>query len=411
MRQARDYLSGYMRELAAVRAGLAQPVRDLDRVAGRIVAAPETVDRGDLIRAIRAAVPEVGRLVEAESALRSGLGDVTAKARAGAIRPDDNAWSSMDAVALAAAGAPRVDDGILSTAQLGLLANVPPERRTGMLALLANPTGAAPPSPAAPAEAAYLMKAFATGYSVEQVRAFAADIHGRSPSWLRQHLDLFGPTGGDFTGSRPRDVEYRGGAIDQPNDITCNATALVAARARLDPIYALWLTTEGHGADLRERTGNQFVRAFNEEVRDVYQEVRSYPPPQEGAALRLYNEGGTTMQQMERWIEADEGRRYFGTTFRLTGVDADSTASVSLAWDRVVAAANQGLPAFMGVGRGVDGHATVAVAMEGGVLVIFDPQDGTMVPLNGLSADDLTRTYGELLQVLVPESIVAENPP
>jgi hypothetical protein len=407
MRQARDYLSEYMRALVAVRTGLTQPVRDLDRVAARIVAAPETVDRGNLIDAIRHAVAAVADLVKAESELRSGLGDVTAKARAQAIRPTAHAWDPVAAVTLAAAGAPILDDGVLSLAQLGRLAAFSPEQRAQVIALLANPGGSSPPSPAAPAEAAYLMKAFAAGHSVETVSAFARDIHGRSPSWMREQMNLVHATSGDFTSGRIRDVEYRGGEINQPNNITCNATTLVVARAQADPVYALWLTTDGHGPDLTERSGGQFVRAFNEEVRHVYGELRADGAPRDGAALRLYHDGGTTMQQMERWLEADARRPWFGTAYQLMAVEADSAQSLSLAWDRVVAAANQGLPAFVAVGDGVDGHATLGVAMENGVLAIFDPQDGTIVPLHGVSAADLGRTYGELLQVLVPQPIVA----
>jgi hypothetical protein len=102
---------------------------------------------------------------------------------------------------------------------------------------------------AAPAAQEYLAEAFAAGHSVPEIAAFATVIAGHGPLWLRSRLR---PIDADDPGP----VRFHGSSINQFDDTTCGSTSVVAARALVDPLYALHLTTEAGRARPRSRAND-----------------------------------------------------------------------------------------------------------------------------------------------------------
>jgi hypothetical protein len=75
------------------------------------------------------------------------------------------------------------------------------------------------------AERCYLMKAFAFGYDLDALEAFAGEIRGRDMRWLRDHLHLT--------------ASSRGRGVMQQWRHSCVPAMVQALRGEMDPIYAL----------------------------------------------------------------------------------------------------------------------------------------------------------------------------
>lgn len=107
-----------------------------------------------------------------------------------------------------------------------------------------------------PQERAYLMKAYAAGHSIQEIRTFDGKIHshGTDLDWLQRHLSpvMTQPDGmadeglNDDGSNRNTDpVTFDGQRWEQGGDGqegTCVASSTVNARAMADPLYALDLT-------------------------------------------------------------------------------------------------------------------------------------------------------------------------
>ncbi|MBV1853563.1 WXG100 family type VII secretion target [Catellatospora tritici] len=98
---------------------------------------------------------------------------------------------------------------------------------------------------ASPHERAYLTKALATGRPMDQIERFDARIHphGGDPAWLQAHLNPTPPSD-SLTAKDRTAVEFAGHGYSQKG-YTCAAASTVTARAEVDPLYALYLTTGG----------------------------------------------------------------------------------------------------------------------------------------------------------------------
>jgi hypothetical protein len=117
-------------------------------------------------------------------------------------------------------------------------------------------------SSVSPQEAAYMWKALAAGNSLQTVEGFDKAIrpHGNDQQWLADHLtpDLTGQPGqmlnqgngyfATYKGQQYGNLDSQGWDIyDQGNMDDCAAASTVVAKATVDPVYMLGLTT-GYGA-------------------------------------------------------------------------------------------------------------------------------------------------------------------
>ncbi|MFD8588014.1 WXG100 family type VII secretion target [Streptomyces sp. NPDC059637] len=118
-----------------------------------------------------------------------------------------------------------------------------------------------------PEERAYLTKALAAGHDMNAIREFRKDIHGRGPQWLREHLtpvwtDSYDMSSGE--GVNRDEVRYGGSRWSQSGP-TCVPSSTVTARAMVDPLYALRLTTGGHPDDPEQTSEKAFIDRLRDE--------------------------------------------------------------------------------------------------------------------------------------------------
>jgi hypothetical protein len=121
-----------------------------------------------------------------------------------------------------------------------------------------------------PYEQAYLMKALAAGHDVQSVSEFAAKIHpyGDDVNWLGQHLATFHET--DPNQPTPLPVLFKDQQWSQGDTPQCVAYSLMAARAQVDPVYALTLTTgDQPGSELD--SGAAFHQHLTDEGNRIYE--------------------------------------------------------------------------------------------------------------------------------------------
>ncbi len=372
MRHAADLLEDYADELRRLKRQLAGHKEDLEEVKRELDSVFDVArniwdtinpldDDGGVLQEVRKAIGAIGGAIDvfeslrtAQETLRRGMRDVQGKARAGAIRSTH--ISAFDAVVLANAGiggTAREENGILTNAQLARAASnmedLSEADRARMQALL--------DAAGSDAERAYLMKALASNHSVNDIAAFATAIHGKSETWLRQHLSLVSP--GD-TG----DVTFAGRSVDQYNGTTCGSTSIMIARAMNDPLYAITLTTDGHGNGL---TGDEFearIAAEEERIHNATDPSWRHPI-------------GTMPWGMNDEMNAHAGA--FGTNYDWRWVDDTDGGSVNGALDDAVGAVDGGYTVPILIGDSYPAHYVLLVGHEGSDLVFYEPTAGRMV--------------------------------
>jgi hypothetical protein len=126
-----------------------------------------------------------------------------------------------------------------------------------------------------PVERAYILKALAAGYDVNQVTDFAAKIHpyGNNPQWLDEHLaplDTAIPVG---DGGDEQDTTFGTELWYQKKTPECGAFAVLTARAQVDPVYALQLTAGGQPGSQLD-TPALFAERLRVEGARVYYDAR-----------------------------------------------------------------------------------------------------------------------------------------
>ncbi|MGV9303797.1 WXG100-like domain-containing protein [Nonomuraea sp. NPDC003727] len=305
------------------------------------------------IRAIDGAIEVFEQLQTASDTLRRGLRDVQGKARAGAVR--SHHVDAFDAVLLANAGIAGTtgeEDGILSTAQLARAASkmdaLSEAERARMQQLLE--------SAGSEAERAYLMKALAAGHSVDDIGNFARAIHGKSETWLREHLSLVNP-GSSGT------VLVNGVELEQQNQTTCGSTSIMVARAMNDPLYALGLTTDEKGNSL---SGTDLREKFANEQNRIHDATNTLWPQSLGTSP---------------WGLSDEMNKHadsFGTDYDWRIVDDTSAGSVNPALNDAVGAVDAGHTVPVLIGDSYPAHYVLLVGHQGNDLIFYDPS-GQMV--------------------------------
>jgi hypothetical protein len=226
-------------------------------------------------------------------------------------------------------------------------------RMTGLLATAASPE-----------HRAYLLKTVAAGYAVAEVAGFDQLIagHGDDPGWLEEHLS---PLAMDATNpARGRRPNHFGAAEWQQGDLpTCVASSTVTARAQVDPLYALGLTTGGHPGDPQFDNPAAFADRLRDEQFRVYDDGRDW-------WQRLFHSDGMTDEQSEtianEEIAPRTGVRYEDVQTR----DPESRATVLPQIERAV---DEGRPVPLSVDEGREGHQLMVIGHSGHELQIYNP--------------------------------------
>lgn len=208
-----------------------------------------------------------------------------------------------------------------------------------------------------PEEAAYLMKALAAGHSMAKVEQFAALIHdhGDDPAWLKDRLS---PLDTAYPGSANRtDVPWTQGNTDQ-----CVAASNVAAKAQVDPIYALQLTTGGHPDDPAHDNPQAFGQRLRDETERVYDQGR-------GIDIDLFP--GMRTDQSED-IANENIRPNTGVSYE--NQDLDNADERREALQKAKDAVDRGIP----VPFGTPGHEMVIIGRDGDLLQVYNPNGYTV---------------------------------
>jgi uncharacterized protein YukE len=330
---------------------------------------PNLEYEGEVMRAQHAqAIAHIDGRVDKHIAMRNAaedfataLHEIETQARTG--RLSDSPLSAVDEVVIAGAGwtrtmvpltpvlTPAMDQRAAEA--LAALNDEDRERMTGLLATAYSPE-----------HRAYLLKTLAAGYSVGEVAGFDQLIagHGDDPGWLREHLsplslDVENPTPGTQS-NRFGAAEWQQGPLP-----TCVASSTVTARAQVDPLYALQLTTGGHPGDPQFDNPAAFADRLRDEQVQVYDDGRDW-------RQKTFHDAGMTDEQSEtianEEIAPRAGVRYEDVQTR----DAESRASVLPQIERAV---DEGRPVPLSVDEGPEGHQLLVIGHSGNQLQIYNP--------------------------------------
>jgi len=215
-----------------------------------------------------------------------------------------------------------------------------------------------------PEHKAFLMKALAAGYSVNEIDTFNKTVSpfAHDPAWLRAHLSPLDQTGADPAG-RQTSTTFNGTQWTQGQNPTCNALSTVTSRAQVDPLYALQLTTGGHPGDPAFDNGTAFSQRLHDEMYRVYDEGRhALPVPNQPAGM--YGDQAVHIATQE--IGTRTGQQY-----DIVNVNTPDERREML--ERVERAVDRGQPVPFGVGDSSGGHQMIVVGHENGMLQIYNP--------------------------------------
>jgi len=312
---------------------------------------------GSVVELITGCIGVYRRSLDAADELRGQLSDVAGRALASAALPTGTAAAGAVVLAGTTVGGPAgYDNTIVTDAQARQAAQrrdaLDPADRSTVDTLLAAATS--------PQERAYLVKAFAAGHDVADLVAFHAQIQGRDPQWLRDHLSLIDP-------AVPGMLSYDGQPVVQVNENTCGSASILMARAMTDPLYAFGLTTGGSPDDPAAGTGAAFAARLRAEQLRIHD-----------ATNTLWPESlGTTP-----WGVAGELNRHadaLGTRYDWRVVDDTNDRSVNPALADAVTAVDHGYPVPVLIGDSYPAHYVLAVAHEGQDVVLYNPSAGSVV--------------------------------
>jgi uncharacterized protein YukE len=230
-----------------------------------------------------------------------------------------------------------------------------------------------------PQEAAYLYKALAAGYNLQQIDAFAAAIHphGDDPTWLAEHLTP--NLENDTSQALPTEYEGVSGVsgwgytlYSQGGVNDCVAASTVIAQASLDPVLTLSLTTGyGQPKGSTPAPGDDSPAALQQRLQQIYQKEyavgRSDDSLMEqwfGSSSGIYSDGG---QALENSMLSNST----GTSYQYHGLgDASSRQAVI---PKIEAAVDSGKPVPFQVTNGSDGHQMVIIGHNGDQFEVYNP--------------------------------------
>ncbi|GIE75495.1 hypothetical protein Aph02nite_14450 [Actinoplanes philippinensis] len=323
------------------------------------------------VRAIDDRVAGHRAVTEAGRDLASRLHDQAAQARG--RRMAGAPLSALDAVVLTEAGSDwrSADLGVLTPAQAeraaAALTGLGDADRRAMLVLLR--------AAASPEQRAYLMKALAAGYPVGEVAAFDGLIaaHGDDGPWLAARLGPFDLDSGPAPAAGP--------GWSQGQLPTCVAASTVAARAAVDPIYALRLTTGGRPDDPAHDNPAAFRERWRAEQLQVYDDGRDL-------LQKVRGSDGMTSRQSTA-IANEQIGAHTGATYR--NVPVDSLDGRSDLLPRIEAAVDDGYPVPVTTRDDGPGHQMMIIGHQGDELQIYNPWGYTFwVPAGAFTEGDIS---------------------
>ncbi|MDX3230810.1 peptidoglycan-binding protein [Streptomyces sp. ME19-01-6] len=383
-----------LRQLA-IDIGAAQATDEYARVAldyAKSLCGPFFNDREQLLEAKKATLDGITYLIEADDRAKDGgkkaavkLSKLAAQARTRKVTADGLTDADRLVIADAAdPGGPADLNEILSTNELERSAQFRDKLSAQDQAEFDRLVSRAK----SPEEGAYLMKALAAGYDIKTLRSFGEDIHGRDATWLREHLAPF-HTSGDTRVGVDSAAEFdvpgaKGAEWTQGKNGTCVASSTVAARALVDPVYTLRLTTGGHPGDPAYDSPAAFEKRLLKEQIRVHKEGDGGPLPDAGMDLTGKHK-----------VINDEIAPHTGATYEQREVrTADSRRE---ALPLIEEAVDEGKPVPIGV-QGFDtvdgervpvGHAMMIVGHEGDKLEVYNPWGFT----TWVSEDDFVNNH------------------
>ena len=335
---------------------------------------PVNWDDGKMHQAEASAKEGIGRMLDAaqqaETAghtLTETLNKLASEAVAERIKGGD--LSAADKLVLADAvdaGGPAAVNAILTandaTRAGQFMDKMNPQDRAQFDALLAGARS--------PQERAYLLKTLAAGHSVAEVASFDQLIHphGDDPGWLTDRLSPITLDSTDTTtgpqGNQEND-SYRGASWTQGDHPTCVASSTVMARAMVDPMYSLQLTTGGHPGDPAYDNGQAFAKRLQDEQNRVYDDGR---PCYSDWPLIGYDgiddSGSNKVANQE--IAPATGDGYHNVPLNSDDNRRDALAGVENSVD-------QGRPVPVSITGGGDGHQMMIIGHSGDKLEIYNP--------------------------------------
>ncbi|MEE6260914.1 hypothetical protein [Plantactinospora sonchi] len=217
-----------------------------------------------------------------------------------------------------------------------------------------------------PEHRAYLMRALAAGHDINKITEFNRLIgpYGNDPAWLAAHLNPLDAGGQSPTGQRQA-TTFDGTKWTQGNYPTCVAASTVTARAQVDPLYALQLTTGGHPGDPAYDNGDSFAQRLRDEQARVYDDER--PWYQE---LPVIDKGGMTDRQSATIADEEIGA-HTGADYENRGVDsADERRAVLPEIERAV---DEGHAVPFSSRDDSGGHQMLIIGHEGDRLQVYNP--------------------------------------
>jgi hypothetical protein len=303
---------------------------------------------------------------EASHAAVKVLDELSAAAHA--ARLTTSTLTDLDKLVLTDAAVPTLDpalhdDNLILTADAatrasGRLNQLDPAERGRFDSLLSQAQSAE--------ERAYLMQALASGRSIAEIERFAGLIHrhGNDPEWLRDHLTPASTQLGPAFANHTTDVAFDGRAWSQETAPTCVAGAAILARARVDPMYALDLTTGGHPDDPNFDSGDAFADRFRDEQQRVYHEGR--PPGADAAGEPGGIPDGGKDDVVNHELGGPTGRHY-------EVLDINSVEGRRDALPAIEHNVDLGVPISVGVNNGTTAHELVVVGHDGDMLELYNP--------------------------------------
>ncbi|GAA0558584.1 hypothetical protein GCM10010172_47010 [Paractinoplanes ferrugineus] len=296
--------------------------------------------------------------------LASVLRDNAGLARGRRLR--DSPMSALDEIVVAEAGNNPLfqGNGVLTLAQeeraAAAMSGLGDADRQRMMGLLG--------SSQSPEQRAYLMKMLAAGYSVDDVAKFNGMIaaHGADPRWLAEHLTPFTMDSDRRTGADGKQWNtFDGAQWTQGQYPTCVASSTVAARAAVDPLYALQLTTGGHPGDPALDNPDAFAQRLREQQEQVYDDGRGWTQK-----LPVIGSDGMSNDQSETIADEQIAPRT-GASYR--NVDMGGSDARYDRLPQIEQAVDEGYPVPVSTRGDEGGHQMMIVGHQGDQLQIYNP--------------------------------------
>ncbi|MEU4241798.1 hypothetical protein [Actinoplanes sp. NPDC026619] len=219
-----------------------------------------------------------------------------------------------------------------------------------------------------PEQRAYLMKMLAAGYSIDDVSTFNGLIaaHGNDPQWLAEHLTPFTMDADAHPGMDGKVWNtFDGAQWTQGQYPTCVASSTVAARAAVDPLYALQLTTGGHPGDPAFDNPQAFADRLRDQQSQVYDDGRGFLQK-----LPVIGSDGMTNDESAS-IANEQIAPHTGSTYE--NVDMKGSDGRYDKLPQIEQAVDEGYPVPISTTGDAGGHQMMIVGHQGDQLQIYNP--------------------------------------